>query len=54
MPLPFPSSSAVPVLQHWETYAAACAAAGRAPGLGDFAAWLAARMAAAEAPPAPD
>ena len=40
------SPSTVPVLQHGETYAAACAAPGRPPALGPFAAWLADRVAA--------
>lgn len=45
MPLPSPSPSAVPVVQHWEAFAAACAAAGRPPALAAFATWLAERVA---------
>lgn len=35
------SPSLVPLIQHWETYAAECAAASTAPELASFAGWLA-------------
>ena len=44
--------SPLPLLAHWETYAAACTANGHAPALGPFGTWLVQRVAAA-APPAP-
>jgi DNA-binding MarR family transcriptional regulator len=46
------SPSAVPVLQHWEAYTAACASTGRAPALAPFAAWLADRVAVPPRAPA--
>lgn len=49
--MPLPSPSAVPVLRHWEAYAAACAALAQPPSLGAFAAWLAERVTAPAAPP---
>ena len=48
MPLPA-ASSALPLLTHWEAYAAECAATGRRPDLPAFAHWLTRRVAAAAA-----
>lgn len=46
-------ASALPLLTHWETYVAECAAQHHAPGLGPFAAWLASRVTAPAASPPP-